>query len=167
MSVFGLLGLFAKNYAPKLPGEHDYQGWFMNVEPIYDVNVPGKWDPKPGGWGIGIGAVLGSAHDLGRTWNGKFGLMVMLPGPVLSVYGAFNFLKQRPNIGDLTSADLIGLIVLDMEDKMFTAGIMFQYSIPEDGKILTIKIPAELLVSTRRPPLQIQNSTSIWANTCR
>ena len=146
VSIFGLLGQYANDAAPVVPDDN-YRVWFMDQDTKNSVLGPSKWGAKKGDWGFGIGAVLGSTIGLGRIWNAKVGLTLLLPGPVIIIYGAANILKQKPNVGDTEGANFVALIVLDLEDDTITVGITINYSIPgDDGKIVTLKIPTEIFV---------------------
>lgn len=158
VSIFGLLGQYANDAAPVVP-DGDYRYWFMEKETKNSVLGLGKWGAKKGEWGFGIGAVLGSTAGQGRIWNAKVGLTLLLPGPVVIIYGAANILKQRPTVGNTTTvgdtegADFVALIVLDLEEDTITVGITIKYSIPkDDGRILTFNIPTEIFVDFGEDP---------------
>jgi hypothetical protein len=144
VAIFGLLGQYANDFAPN-PPEGDWRKWFMDLPTQNSVLGLTKWKGSPGDWGVGFGTVIGSLHDLGRTWNAKVGLTI-LSGPVLVIYGAANILTERPKIGDTEGAKFVALIVLDVEHDTITIGITVQDDIPSGGKILSLQIPGEIFV---------------------
>lgn len=146
VSLFGFLGQYAQNARPNVV-DGDYLTWFSETPSFNSVIGPNKWIGADGSWGFGLGAVLGSTPDLGRTWNAKVGLTLVIPGPVIVIYGAANILEPKPAVGDASGGNFIALIVLDFEENTFTLGLTVQYFVPKpDGTLLVIKIPAEIFV---------------------
>ncbi|MCU1230028.1 MAG: hypothetical protein JWO97_2912 [Acidobacteria bacterium] len=144
ISFFGMLGLYAQHYKPNAQG--DYMAWFAAESKNEVLGPPPKWIAAKDHWGFGIGAVIGSTPDLGRTWNAKVGILLEFPGPVLMIFGSANILKPKPAVGDGESAAFAAILVLDFHEHTLTLGIIVQYNIPEDGKILTLHVPAEIFV---------------------
>jgi hypothetical protein len=145
ISLFGLLGQYAQNARPNVVGD-DYLAWFHEVPSVNTVIGPNKWIAEEGSWGFGIGTVLGPTCDLGRTWNAKVGLTVLIPGPVIILFGAANVLKGKPGLKSSEAGAFVALIVLDFEQNTFTLSIVVDYSVPDSGSVFKIKIPAEIFV---------------------
>jgi hypothetical protein len=143
VSIFGIGGFYANDAAPAVIDD-DWRQWFMGRESKNRIIGPDKWKAKSGGWGFGASLVLGSTHDLGRTWNAKAGLTLLFPGPIIIIAGAANILQPRPSVGDETGANYVALIVIDCEEETLTVGFTFTYSIPDDGRLLTLNFPTEL-----------------------
>ncbi|HEX8169933.1 MAG TPA: hypothetical protein VF824_05265 [Thermoanaerobaculia bacterium] len=144
-SVFGFLGQVANNAVPD-PPNGDWRAWFMDLDPKNSVIGP-KWTDCEGAVGLGFGAIFGSTLDLGRTWNGKVGLLILVPGPIIVVAGTFSLLEARPSLGDDKSAKFIGLIVLDPTRKTLTVAVTVNFNIPDpSGKIVKISVPTEIFV---------------------
>jgi hypothetical protein len=145
VSFFGLLGMYARNYKPNANG--DYVNWFAETDTKNAVlGPPPKWIAAKDDWGFGIGAVIGSTPDLGRTWNAKVGVLLEFPGPVLMIFGSANILKPKPSVGDSEGAAFSAILVIDFGEHTLTLGVIIQYKIPEDGKILELRVPAEIFV---------------------
>jgi hypothetical protein len=145
VSFFGLLGMYARNFKPNANG--DYVNWFAETDTKNAVlGPPPKWIAAKDDWGFGIGAVIGSTPDLGRTWNAKVGVLLEFPGPVLMIFGSANILKPKPSVGDSEGAAFSAILVIDFGEHTLTLGVIIQYNIPEDGKILELRVPAEIFV---------------------
>jgi hypothetical protein len=146
VSLFGLLGQYAQNARPNVVGD-DYLTWFRELPTVNSVLGPNKWIGDAGSWGFSIGTVLGSAPDLGNTWNAKVGLTLLIPGPVIILFGAATLLEKKPGLKSPDESKFIALIVLDFEENVFTLAIIVEYFVPSpDGSLLAINIPGEIFV---------------------
>lgn len=141
LAIYGLAGLFALQMEPnKKPSEL----WFGidHSKSFYHRGKPGitdlksKWDPRQGSFAIGAGITLGTLADNGYTFNGKFLLAIVIPGPIVLIQGAASFLTKRADGG--SEGQFRALTVIDGRAGNLTIGIDAEYQTGSGGELLRI-----------------------------
>ena len=161
VSLYGLQGLVASNLEPnpassgntwwewyKYPTDAtdatDATGIDTNAPPDYDATDVSKWVnyPDPGAFALGVGATIGTSADDGFTVSAAVMLVIMTPGPVISLIGKANILSKR--IGSAQQdANFEAMATYDGNAGTFDLTIDAQYQIPV---VLDIEGTAELYV---------------------
>jgi len=154
VSLYGLAGLFASNLEPNPAATNNsWWEWYkfpagttgINISgiPDFSANDVNKWMvPKQGALAFGVGAIIGTAADDGRTVSAAVTLILMLPGPTIMLVGKANILSKRIS-GAQAEANFEALAVYDGNAGTFDLAIDAQYSIPA---VLNIEAHAELYV---------------------
>ncbi|MCB9739197.1 MAG: hypothetical protein H6747_08010 [Deltaproteobacteria bacterium] len=97
LSLYGLAGMLALNYGPnRKPDQPWYSiegGDWFHAPPEVGVTSLDKWAPKQGALGLGAGVTIGISGKP-KPFNGKFLLLLTLPGPVLLLEGRANLMKD-------------------------------------------------------------------------
>ena len=97
LSLYGLAGLLAFNYGPnRKPDQPWYSiegGDWFHAPPEVGVTSLDKWEAKKGALGLGAGVTIGISGKP-KPFNGKFLLLLTLPGPVLLLEGRANLMKD-------------------------------------------------------------------------
>lgn len=149
VSLYGLRGLVATGLQPD-PAADGKTWWeWYKLSPGYQLPAEysasdfNKWlTPHPGAFAIGAGATIGTSADDGFTVSAAITLVVMLPGPVISLIGKANILSKR--IGSATQeANFEAMATFDGNADTFDLTIEAQYQIPV---VLDIEGTAELFV---------------------
>lgn len=155
VSLYGVAGLFASNLQPKPGPTNSWWEWYkfpaggqtpINTagDPDYSAVDINKWMfPKQGALAFGVGAIIGTAADDGRTVSAAVTLILMLPGPTIMLVGKANILSKRIS-GARADANFEALAVYDGNAGTFDLAIDAQYSIPA---VLDIEAHAELYVA--------------------
>jgi hypothetical protein len=139
LAIYGMSGLFVLNMQPnRQPGEAWYaiqpaKSWFHR-KPIGIDALDAKWGLQPGSMALGAGITLGTLSDNGLTFNGRFLLIVMLPGPVILLEGRSNILKERARLNDEPAFHSVA--VIDGRQGTFLVGLDAQYRYDEVGSNL-------------------------------
>lgn len=155
VALYGLQGLVAAGLQPDPEPTYTWWQWFkypvdQNGNPdltatnlSYSATDVNKWlVPKEGAFAIGAGATIGTEADDGYTVSAAVMLVLMLPGPVISLIGKANILSKR--IGAASDdANFDAMATYDGNSQTFDLTIDAQYSIPA---VLDITATAELYV---------------------
>ena len=155
VSLYGLQGLVASNLEPdpartnntwwewyKYPT--DVNGIDTSATPDYDATDVNKWlnYPLSGAFALGAGATIGTSADDGFTVSAAITLVVMLPGPAISLIGKANILSKRIGAAQ-QDANFEAMATYDGNAGTFDLTIDAQYQIPV---VLDIEGTAELYV---------------------
>lgn len=141
LGIYGFAGLFALQMEPnKKPDEM----WFGidHSKSFYHRGTPGitdlktKWDPKKGSFALGAGITLGTLSDNGYTFNGKFLLAIVMPGPIILLQGASSFLKKRADGAD--EGQFRSLAVYDGRAGSLLIGLDAEYKTGKGGELIEI-----------------------------
>lgn len=152
LSIYGFEGMFAWNYAPnkaKDEGWYSIEGkdWFHKAPP--GIASLSKWAPKPGTLAVGAGVTLGTTGGDGKPFNGKFLLLVTMPGPVVFLEGRANFLKDR---SELNKEPLFhALATLDNLAGTVQLGLDVHWREPSKGQLVDLKGGAEAFFDYHNP----------------
>lgn len=148
VSLWGLQGLVATSLEPEPEPSETWWQWYKNPdsfgEGAYSATDVNKWIGayKEGAFAIGGGVTIGTEFDDGFTVSAAIMLVVMMPGPVISLIGKANILSKR--IGGATEdANFEAMATYDGNSDTFDLVIQAQYSIPI---VLDISATAELYV---------------------
>ncbi|HEV8239544.1 MAG TPA: hypothetical protein VGS57_09265 [Thermoanaerobaculia bacterium] len=142
VAIYGFAGLLALQMEPaKLASE----AWFSidHGKSFYHRGKPGitdiktKWKPQKGSFALGAGITLGTLSDNGYTFNGKFLLAIVIPGPLILLQGAASFLKKRADGAD--EGQFRALAVLDGRAGSFLIGLDAEYKTGKGGELVEIK----------------------------
>jgi len=143
LSLYGLTGLFAYNYAPNktadekwfaIPDGSGKPGWLQKAPP--GVAELAKWAPKPGTLAFGAGVTVATNADNGKPFNGKFLLLVTLPGPVVFLEGRANLMKDRSELKK--DAAFRAYSVFDGLAGTALFGLDARWRYPEGGELIDI-----------------------------
>src|ERR1700674_3876877 len=149
ISLYGLRGLVATGLQPNPSSQgktwwewYKYSADYSNDQ-SYDAEDFNKWMvPHAGAFAIGAGAVIGTSADDGYTVSAAITLVLMLPGPVISLIGKANILQKR--IGSAAEqTNFEAMATFDGHAGTFDLVIEAQYKIPV---VLDIEGTAELFV---------------------
>ena len=106
LALFGGSGLAGYNVAPNKLNQTWFE-WYMQDPP--GVSDVGKWTDQRDAFAVGVGVIIGTLSDNGYAFNGRFLLVLVLPGPLLLLDGQATFLKARgsgePNLLSLAIWD--------------------------------------------------------------
>ncbi|MEA2326251.1 MAG: hypothetical protein QOE68_1210, partial [Thermoanaerobaculia bacterium] len=140
LAIYNIEGLFALQMEPnKKPDEK----WFSidHSKSFYHRNNPGvtdlknKWDPHKGSFAVGAGLKIGTYADTGYTFNGKFLLAIVVPGPIVLFQGAANFLTKGDNGQE---GQFRSLAVYDGRAGSFLIGLDAEYKTGKGGELIEI-----------------------------
>ena len=102
----------------------------LSQPPDYTATDVHKWlVPKQGAFAIGAGATIGTSADDGYTVSAAITLVLMLPGPVISLIGKANILSKRIG-GASQDANFEAMATYDGNSNTFDLTIDAQYEIP-------------------------------------
>lgn len=142
LGIYGIDALACLNMKPnKDPGQAWYSiettGWFQK-DPIgvTGIDKKQKWTPAAGNFAFGAGVTIGTVDDNGRKFNGKFLLLILLPGPVILLQGQANLMRERAKLND--DPQFRALAALDVPAGTLTFGLDAKYAYPDDGGIVRI-----------------------------
>jgi hypothetical protein len=161
IALYGMQGLVATGLEPDPEPNATWWEWFkypasntsgnpnnpggpnLSGTPDYSATDVNKWlVPKAGAFAIGAGVTIGTEADDGYTASAAIMLVLMLPGPVISLIGKANILSKR--IGAASDdANFDAMATYDGNSQTFDLTIDAQYSIPV---VLDISATAELYV---------------------
>jgi hypothetical protein len=142
LGIYGFAGLFALRMEPdKKPDE----AWFAidHAHSFYHRAEPGitdlkhKWVPRKGSFALGAGLTLATYADNGYTFNGKFLLALVIPGPIILLQGAASFLKKRGE-GKSDEGLFRALAVYDGRGGSVTLGLDAEYKTGKGGELIEI-----------------------------
>ena len=166
VALYGLQGLVATGLQPQPEPTYTWWQWFkypaqgeptsgqqgsgtasgsvnLNGTPNYSATDFYKWlVPSPGAFAIGAGATIGTEADDGYTASAAIMLVLMLPGPVISLIGKADILSKRVGAAS-DDANFDAMATYDGNSQTFDLTIDAQYSIPV---VLDIQATAELFV---------------------
>jgi hypothetical protein len=161
VALYGLQGLVATGLDPDPEPDHTWWEWFkyqasngsgdpnnpggpdFNKKPDYSATDVNKWlVPRDGAFALGAGATIGTQVDDGFTASAAVMLMLILPGPVISLIGKAKILSKRIS-GTTTDANFDAMATFDGTAKTFDLTIDAHYQIP---LVLEISATAELYV---------------------
>lgn len=150
VALFGLQGLVATGLEPDPEPGATWWDWYkypvgpaLNQPPDYTATDVNKWlVPKAGAFAIGAGATIGTEADDGFTVSAAIMLVLILPGPVISLIGKANILSKRIG-GANQDANFEAMATYDGNSDTFDLVIDAQYSIPV---VLDMQATAELYV---------------------
>lgn len=166
VALYGLQGLVATGLQPQPEPAYTWWQWYkypaqgepnsgqvgsgttsgsVNLygTPNYSATDFYKWlVPSQGAFAIGAGATIGTEADDGYTVSAAIMLVLMLPGPVISLIGKANILSPRIT-GASTDANFEAMATFDGNSGTFDLTVDAQYSIPV---VLDIQATAELFV---------------------
>ncbi len=129
VALFGLQGLVATGLQPQPAAGQSWWDWYK-ADPAYSATAVQKWmAPKPGAFALGAGATIGTEADDGFTVSAAVMLVVMLPGPVISLVGKANILSKRIG-GAQQEANFEAMATLDGNAGTFDLMIEAKYKIP-------------------------------------
>jgi hypothetical protein len=142
LGIYGFAGLFALRMEPdKRPEE----AWFSidKTKSFYHRAKPGitdlkkKWVPRKGSFALGAGLTLATYADNGYTFNGKFLLALVIPGPIILLQGAASFLTKRGE-GEAGEGMFRALAVYDGRGGSVTIGLDAEYKTGKGGEMIEI-----------------------------
>lgn len=153
VSLYGLQGLVASGLQPQPEPQHTWWEWYKYpttdtgidtaASPDYSATEVHKWlAPKTGAFAIGAGATIGTSADDGFTVSAAITLVLMLPGPVISLIGKANILSKRIG-GASQDANFEAMATYDGNAGTFDLTIDAKYEIPV---VLDLEGTAELYV---------------------
>ncbi len=154
LGIYGFAGLVALQMEPNKKPE---EMWFSidHGKSFYHRGDPGitdlknKWEPRKGSFALGAGITLGTLSDNGYTFNGKFLLAIVLPGPIIMLQGAASFLKKRAEGTD--EGQFRALAVLDGRAGSVLIGLDAEYKTGKGGELLQIGGSLEAYYAFRDP----------------
>jgi hypothetical protein len=141
LSFYGFAGLFALQMEPNKKSD---EMWFSidHSKSFYHRDTPGitdlahKWGPKKGSFAIGAGITLGTTSDNGYSFYGKFLLAIVIPGPIILLQGAAQFLKKQKDAND--EGQFRALAVLDGRAGSILIGLDAEYKTGKGGEMIEI-----------------------------
>lgn len=148
LSLYGLTGLFATNYAPNkgadekwfaLPDGKSPPGWLQRAPA--GVGELSKWAPKNGTLAFGAGVTVATTADEGKPFNGNFLLLITLPGPVVFLEGRANLMKDRRELKK--DAAFRAYAVLDGLAGTAQFGLDARWRYPDGGELIDISGSSE------------------------
>jgi hypothetical protein len=164
ISLWGLQGLVATGLEPEPEPNYTWWQWYkypvattgsnagypdLTADPNYTATDVSKWlVPKQGAFAIGAGVTIGTEADDGFTASAAIMLVVMMPGPVISLIGMANILSKRIS-GAAENANFEAMATYDGNSGTFDLTIEAQYSIPI---VLSIEATAEIYVTSNPAP---------------
>jgi hypothetical protein len=149
VSLWGIQGLVATSLEPEPEPAQTWWQWYKYADATdtttdYSATDVNKWISayQPGAFAIGGGVTIGTEFDDGFTVSAAIMLVVMMPGPVISLIGKANILSKRIGGAD-EDANFEAMATYDGNSDTFDLVIQAQYSIPI---VLDIAATAELYV---------------------
>jgi hypothetical protein len=159
VALYGLQGLVATGLDPEPTPPVTWWDWFkypngpsgpnLSGTPDYTATDVNKWlVPSAGAFAIGAGATIGTAADDGYTASAAIMLVILVPGPVISLIGKANILSKRISGAD-QDANFEAMATYDGNSGTFDLTIDAQYQIPV---VLDIEATAEIYVDATNDP---------------
>jgi hypothetical protein len=139
ISLYGINGLFASSFRPDPQRDrppHTFWEWYKYsadyVNPTtYTVSDPNKWLPyvSPGAIALGAGGTIGTSDD-GFAASANVTLVLMFPGPVISLMGRAKLLSTRSsNPDEYESLQMEAMATYDAKAETFDLNIDARYQI--------------------------------------
>jgi hypothetical protein len=142
VSLYGVGGLFASNLQPDpIAHGHTWWDWFKSPN-TGGIAFPGgpddfsatdvhKWlSPRAGALALGAGAVIGTSHDDGFTVSAAVTLVLMMPGPIVTLIGRANILSKRVRAASDEQTNFEALATFDGNAGTFDLAVQAHYEIP-------------------------------------
>ncbi|HEY7165967.1 MAG TPA: hypothetical protein VIB79_15470 [Candidatus Binatia bacterium] len=142
VSLYGVGGLFASNLQPDpVAHGHTWWDWFKSPN-TGGIAFPGgpddfsatdvhKWlNPHAGALALGAGAVIGTSHDDGFTVSAAVTLVLMMPGPIVTLIGRANILSKRVSAANDQRTNFEALATFDGNADTFDLAVQAHYEIP-------------------------------------
>jgi hypothetical protein len=154
LAIYGFAGLFALQMEPNKKPE---ELWFSvdHSKSYFHRSVPGmtdlksKWEPHKGSFALGAGITLGTMSDNGFTFNGKFLLGIVCPGPLIFIQGAASILKKK---GDKEQeGQFRALAIYDGRASSVTIGVDAEYKTGKGGELIEIAASMEAFYAFHDP----------------
>ncbi len=141
LGIYGFAGLFALQMEPnKQPSDMwfsiDHSKSFYHHPKQGITDLKSKWVPRKGSFAVGAGITLATLADNGYTFNGKFLLAIVIPGPIVLIQGAASFLKKRAEGQD--EGQFRALAVLDGRAGSVLIGLDAEYKSGTGGELIEI-----------------------------
>jgi hypothetical protein len=138
LAVYGFRGMFVMNGARALDtSDPDPVGRELDW---YELPPEHKFDPRHEQYALGVGAVVGTMPDASFCFSAEGMLVVAFPDPAVVFAIAINLVSvpdtEAKDEGDVSSATILGLIVIDPEG--VKVGAKATYTIP---KVLVLDVP--------------------------
>lgn len=147
LALFGGAGLGGYNVAPNKLANQTWFEWYMQDPPgVSDVD---KWTDQRDAFAVGVGVIIGTVSDNGYAFNGRFLLVLVLPGPLLLLDGQASFLKKRGT----GQPNLYSLAIWDGNAGTLLFNVAANYKYTEDGDLIDITGGAEAFFDFGRPKL--------------
>ncbi len=150
LGFFGFGGLFARNLAPTV-ADGDWMTWYHAGTRGAGVQ---KWCPEPGALALGVETVLGTLADGGRTFAGRFLLLLVFPGPTILLVGEADLVTSPEKLLDPEAAPpFSGLLVYDAALGQLQFGLTGNVAFPSGAStdVLRIGGTLEAFFDFRRP----------------
>jgi hypothetical protein len=154
LSIYGMAGLFALQMEPdKKPDDkwfsldHDHSWYHRGKRGVTDI--VNKWQPRKGSVALGAGLTLATTVDNGYSFNGKFMLVLVFPGPIIMLQGSANLLKKRSEATE--DALFRALAVFDGRESTVLIGLDAEYKTGKQGQMIEIQAGAEAFYSFNDP----------------
>ncbi len=154
LAIYGFAGLFALQMEPnkrqnELWFSIDHSKSYFHRDPVGITDINKKWDPTKGSFAVGAGITLGTMADNGYTFNGKFLLAIVIPGPIILLQGAASFLTKRADQKD--EGKFRALAVLDGRAGNILIGLDAEYKKGSGGELIDISGSMEAFYSFNDP----------------
>ncbi|HEX7185099.1 MAG TPA: hypothetical protein VF756_24940 [Thermoanaerobaculia bacterium] len=154
LGIYGFAGLFALQMEPD---KHSDEMWFSidHGKSFYHRPTQGitdlekKWIPRKDSFAVGAGITLGTLSDNGYTFNGKFLLAIVIPGPIVLIQGAASFLKKRADGAD--EGQFRALTVIDGRAGSILIGLDAEYKSGKGGELIDISGSMEAFYAFNDP----------------
>lgn len=155
LAIYNIAGLFALQMEPNKGRKNKDEKWFSidhansfyHRDKIGITDLRNKWDPRKGSFAFGAGMKIGTYADDGYTFNGKFLLAIVLPGPIILFQGASSFLTNN----DENEGAFRSLAVYDGRAGSFLIGLDAEYKTGKGGEMIEIAGSMEAYYSLHDP----------------
>ncbi len=145
LSIYGLAGLVGYNVEPaKAEDASWFDGWYLR--PPTGVSDVSKWRDQRNAFALGAGLTLGTASDNGYAFNGKFLLVLVLPGPLILLDGKAGFLQERGK-----EPQLVSLAVFDGRAGTLLFNVQARFLYKESGELIDVTGFAEAFFDFGNP----------------
>jgi hypothetical protein len=155
VSLYGITGLFSYQMTPNIVAFTTPVQWFhahlaaTNVLATPPTFPAAPWRTAPDAVALGAGALLGTTSDDGFVVNAKIALMIALPGPVVTLSGAANLVKERGELIDPANKPVFtALAVYDGTLNTFLINIGAYYNVAD---LIEAKGEAEAFFNVANP----------------
>jgi hypothetical protein len=139
LSFFGFAGLVGYNVAPAKGADDPwFDGWYL--KPPVGVSGVDKWRDERDAFALGVGTTIGTGSDNGYTFNGRFLLVLVLPGPLILLDGIASFLQARGS----GEPNFLSLAVFDGRARTLLFNVQAHYAYTETGDLIDITGFAEV-----------------------
>lgn len=161
VSLYGITGLFSYQMSPNIVAFTTPVQWFhahlaaTNVLATPPTFPAPPWRSQADALAFGAGALLGTTADDGFVVNTKIALMIALPGPVVTLSGAANIVKERGNLVSTANIpNFTALAVYDGSLNTFLINIGAYYNVAD---LIEAKGEAEAFFNLANP-----NDWHVW-----